>query len=147
MKINMKTAVMIGLVLCLISSPAVAQPADTPWPMFHHDLNHTGLSTHYGPDAPIVKWIFPSGDKIYGSPVIGEDGTVYIGTHGRHSSTTGSKLFAIYPNGTEKWQWNPGHFIDSTPAVAQDGTLYVGCWDKSLYAVHPNGTVKWVGFL
>jgi hypothetical protein len=59
---------MIGLVLCLISSPAAAQPADTPWPMFHHDLNHTGLSTHYGPDAPIVKWIFPSGDKIYGSP-------------------------------------------------------------------------------
>ena len=143
MNINMKNAAMIGLVLCLISSPGVAQPADTPWPMFHHDLNHTGLSTHYGPDTSTVKWIFPTRDKIYGSPVIGDDGTVYIGTHGRHSTTTGSKLFAIYPNGTEKWQWNPGHFIDSTPAVAQDGTLYVGCWDKSLYAVYPNGTVKW----
>ena len=143
MKISMKTAAMIGLVLCFISSPAAAQPADTPWPMFHHDLNHTGLSTHYGPDTPGVKWVFPTSDKIHGSPVIGGDGTVYIGTHGRHSSTTGSKLFAIHPNGTEKWQWNPGHSIDSTPAVALDGTLYVGCWDKSLYAVHPNGTVKW----
>jgi outer membrane protein assembly factor BamB len=143
MKINMKTAAMIGLVLCLISSPAAAQLADSPWSMFHHDLNHTGLSTHYGPDTSTVKWIFPTGDKIHGSPVIGDDGTVYIGTHGRHSTTTGSKLFAIYPNGTEKWQWNPGHSIDSTPAVAQDGTLYVGCWDKSLYAINPDGTVKW----
>ena len=143
MKINMKTAAMIGLVLCLFSSPAAAQPADSPWPMFHHDLNHTGLSTHYGPDTPAVKWIFPTGDKIYGSPVIGDDGTIYIGTRGRHSTTTGSKLFAIYPNGTERWQWGPGHFIDSTPAIAHDGTLYIGCWDKSLYAVHPNGTVKW----
>ena len=140
---TIKIAALIGLAFCVMASPAAAQLADTSWPMFHHDLNHTGLSTHYGPDTPIVKWIFPTGDKIYGSPVIGDDGTVYIGTHGRHSSTTGSKLFAIYPNGTERWQWGPGHFIDSTPAIAPDGTLYVGCWDKNLYAVHPNGTVKW----
>jgi outer membrane protein assembly factor BamB len=140
---NRKTAISALIWFIFTVFPAAAQLADTPWPMFHHDLNHTGLSTHYGPDTPILKWIFPTGDKIYGSPVIGDDGTIYIGTHGRYSTTTGSKLFAIYPNGTERWQWNPGHFIDSTPAVAQDGTLYVGCWDKSLYAVQPNGTVKW----
>jgi outer membrane protein assembly factor BamB len=139
---RMPVAVVI-LTICALTPLSAAELADAPWLMFHHDLNHTGLSTHNGPDTSAVKWVFPTGDKIYGSPVIGEDGTVYIGTRGRHSAITGSKLYAIYPNGTERWQWNPGHFIDSTPVVASDGTLYVGCWDKSLYAVHPNGTVKW----
>jgi outer membrane protein assembly factor BamB len=145
MKKRMKysVALYIFITICFMASPAAAQLADTPWSMFHHDLNHTGLSPHYGPDTPTVKWTLSTGDKIFGSAVIGDDGTVYIGTRGRQSTVTGSKLYAIYPNGTERWHWIPGHFIDSTPAIAHDGTLYVGCWDKSLYAIHPNGTEKW----
>ena len=129
------------LVICVMSVPAAAQLADTPWPMFHHDLNHTGLSTGYGPDTSDVNWTFSTGSRIYGSAAIGEDGTIYVGTR-----NPGSKLYAIYPNGTEKWRWTPPHFIhfiDSTPAVASDGTIYVGSWDRCLYALYPNGTEKW----
>ena len=137
----------VVLIVCVLAVPAAAQLADTPWPMFHHDLNHTGLSTHHGPDTSTVKWIFPTGDRISGSAAIGEDGTIYIGTHDKYS-WTGSRLYAIYPDGTEKWHWTPPshkifNFIDSTPAVASDGTLYVGCGDRSLYALYPNGTLKW----
>jgi hypothetical protein len=50
-----------------MAAPAAAQLADTPWPMFHHDLNHTGLSPYYGPDTSTLKWTFSTGDKIHGS--------------------------------------------------------------------------------
>jgi len=124
--------------ICVMSVPAAAQLADTPWPMFHHDLNRTGLSTGYGPDTSEVNWTFSTGGRICGSAAIGADGTIYTGTR-----NPGPKLYAIYPNGTEKWHWTASHFIDSTPAVASDGTIYVGSWDKCLYALYPNGTKRW----
>jgi len=135
----------IILIICIMSVPAAAQLAGTAWPMFHHDLNRTGLSTVYGPDTPSVNWTYSTGDRIFGSAAIGADGTIYIGTR-KSSSTWGSKLCAINPDGTEKWHWSPYNsvdFIDSTPAVASDGTIYIGSWNRYLYALYPNGTKKW----
>ena len=143
--------VLVVLMICVITIPAAAQLADTPWPMFHHDLNHTGLSPYYGPDTPTVKWTFSTGDNIYGSAAIAEDGTIYVGTRD-YCSLTRSRLYATNPDGTEKWHWSPPRYsgswwlvdyIDSTPAVASDGTIYVGCWSRRLYALYPNGTLKW----
>ena len=134
-----------ALMICFISFPAAAQLAEAAWPMFHHDLNHTGLSTGYGPDTSAVNWTFSTGERIFGSAAIGADDTIYIGTR-KSSSTWGSKLYAIYPNGTEKWHWSPNHavdFIDSTPTIASDGTIYIGSWDRNLYALYPNSTMKW----
>jgi len=133
-----------------MAAPAAAQLADTPWAMFHHDLNHTGLSPYYGPDTSTVKWTFSTGDKIHGSAAIAEDGTVYIGTRD-YCPLTRSRLYAINPDGTEKWHWSPPRYpgswlvdyIDSTPAIASDGTIYIGCWNRRLYALYPNGTLKW----
>jgi len=134
--------IMFFLTICLTASQAAAQLADTSWPMFHHSLNHTGVSPHYGPDTATVKWIFPTTGQIYGSAAIGDDGTIYIGTRG--GSYTNSRLYAINPDGSMKWEYtSPSHYIDSTPAVAQDGTIYVGCWDTKLYAINPDGTNKW----
>ena len=139
------------LVVCAMGSPATAQLADTAWPMFHHDLNHTGLSHYYGPDTAATKWTFLTGGRsIYSSATLGSDGTIYIGTSGWHWYTR-SRLYAINPDGTEKWHWTPPlysglglvDYIDSTPAIASDGTIYVGCWNRRLYALHPNGTQKW----
>ena len=131
---------------------ATAQLASSPWPMFHHDLNHTGLSPYYGPNTATVKWTFSTGGGrgIFSSTAIAPDGTIYIGTSGWHWYTR-SRLYAINPDGTEKWHWSPPlysyhglvDYIDSTPAVASDGTIYVGCWNRRLYALYPNGTEKW----
>ena len=141
------------LIICTIvmAAPATAQLADTPWAMFHHDLNHTGLSPYYGPDTPAVKWTVSTGDKIHGSAAIAEDGTIYIGTRDQ-CSLTRSRLYAINPDGIEKWHWSPPlyscrcmvDYADSSPAVASDGTIYVGCWNHRLYALYPNGTERWV---
>jgi len=144
--------VAICVILWSVTPAATDQLASSPWPMFHHDLNHTGLSPYYGPNTATLKWIFPAGDDraIVSSAVIAEDGTIYIGTSGWHWYTR-SRLYAINPDGTEKWHWSPPlyfyhglvDYIDSTPAVASDGTIYVGCWNRRLYALYPNGTQKW----
>lgn len=122
---NIKIIALVGIMFC-ITPYASAQLADTSWPMFGYGLNHTGLSNHYGPDTPTVKWTFSTGDRIYTPASIGYDDTIYIGTHDK-CSWTDSKLYAVYPNGTEKWHWTPpSHGIfnsfDSTPAVAY-------CWE------------------
>ena len=77
------------------------------------------------------------------TPVIGSDGTIYVGNE---------QLTAIYPgNGSVKWSCDlgPGRTIrGSSPAISADGTIYFGTWigDYSggeIIAVNPDGTERW----
>ena len=115
--------------------------------MWHYDLRHTGRTSIVGPiEAPTVEWRF----NLYGanfpsSPVIGSDGTIYVGSGGGDQQT-GQRFYAINPDGTEKWEINIGAGIRSTPAISDDGTIYFGAEDHYLYAVvdeGDHGTVKW----
>jgi len=110
---------------------------DSAWPMYCHDVRHTGRSP-YGADGNfgVVKWKLWIKQLPCSSPAIDENGTIYIGS-GDY------ELFAIYSNGTEKWQFKTNGIIRSSPAIAEDGTIYVGSGDSHLYAFYPNGTLKW----
>ena len=81
-------------------------------------------------------WDFATGGYVPGSPAIGADGTIYVGSYD-------DKLYAIDANGTEKWAYVTGGDIYSSPAVGADGTIYVGSNDGNMYAIDPNGTLKW----
>ncbi len=110
--------------------------ARTPWPMFRHDLYHTGRSPYAGPETNDVKWEFQTGAQISSSPVIGIDGTIYVGSQDTY-------LYAINPDGTLKWKFKTGAEVDSTPAIDVDGVIYFGSWDQYLYALYPDGKLKW----
>jgi outer membrane protein assembly factor BamB len=76
----------VGIGILGLAGPAAAQLADTAWPMFQHDLKHTGRSTQLGPLYPLgapaagdVKTL-TVGDKIKSQPVLGADGTIYVGS-------------------------------------------------------------------
>ena len=57
--------------------------ANSTWPMFKHDLNHTGLSPYdTSSNNGILKWKFQTGGNVYSSPAIGSDGTIYAGSNG-----------------------------------------------------------------
>ena len=77
----------------------------------------------------ILKWKFKTENKIMSSPVIGKDGTIYVGSHDEH-------LYAIKENGRLKWEFEAGFWVQSSPAIAKDGTIYIGSWDGYLYAIH-----------
>ena len=114
---------------------------DSAWPMFHHDVRHTGRSP-YGPDQAgnwaVVKWKHYLNDYggAYSSPAIDDDGVLYLGQNDNY-------FLSIYPNGTEKWRFDVGYWVQSSPALGADGTIYFGSDTGSLYALNPDGTLKW----
>jgi outer membrane protein assembly factor BamB len=94
------------------------------------------------PNNGTMKWRCKVVGGTETNPSIGSDGTIYVG---------GSRLYAIYPNGTMKWEvsFGPGRSIHkSCPAVCADGIIYVGTniYEMSggeIIAVYPNGTERW----
>jgi len=108
----------------------------SPWPMFMHDLYHSGRTNLVGPDNPKEKYRFSTGESIKASPIIGSDNTIYI-------TSNDGKLYAINPNGTEKWFFRTGSIdIHSSPCIDLDGTIYFGA-GTNFYAVNPDGKLKW----
>lgn len=84
--------------------------AGSPWPTFRHDRRNTGRSTipaHYSGDRP---WAFKTGKGVFSTPVIGADGTIYVGSADHN-------FYAIRPDGTEKWHITTGEIIDSAAAI------------------------------
>ena len=115
-------------------TPTPTIPTAAPWPMFSHDPQHTGRSPYTGPELPSLRWSFQTGDKIYSSPAIGSDGTIYV-------ASDDGNLYALNPDGSLKWSFPTGDDIRSSPAIGSDGAIYVSSDD--LYALNPNGSLKW----
>lgn len=121
----------LGLGLVLIgASVGSSQLADASWPMFGHDLKHTGRSPYPGVQIPTKKWEYLTGFSIVSSPAIGADGTIYVGSRDNRN-----RLYAINPDGTKKWEFLTGDDVGFSPAIGADGTIYVGSLDHKLYAI------------
>jgi outer membrane protein assembly factor BamB len=75
----------------------------------------------------------PSGDQMVSTPIVGANGTVYIGA--KDFAPTGS-VYALNPDTSATlWSYTTGNIIQSTPAIGADGTLYIGSFDNGLYAI------------
>ena len=85
------------------------------------------------------RWQYLTGNIAMGSPAIGQDGNIYIGS-GDHY------LYALYPNGTLRWRFNTGSYIKGSASLADDGTIYVPSFNSYFYALYPNGTLKWKAY-
>nr|WP_319377587.1 PKD domain-containing protein [uncultured Methanoregula sp.] len=133
-----RALLVLGLLLLLVI-PVSAGTVGSPWPKIGHDSRNTGQSPYTGPQAALLKWSYTTGGQIqYSSPVLGPDGTIYIGNY------EDRKVYAINLDGTLKWTYLTGGAIQSSPAVGADGTIYIGnAGDNKLYALDPDGTLKW----
>lgn len=152
----MKKIIFILLFVILTADFTSAQLADSPWPMYHGNPKHTGQSPYDTSHVQgILKWKFDAGYGIECSPIIGPDGTIYIGAFKDY-------FYGLNPDGTVKWRLERiGEEFRSSAAIGSDGTIYFGSTfdheplynimhdDKSefgtpkLYALYPNGSVKW----
>ncbi len=152
-KVRIGVVAALGAVASAILTFAVltashAQLATSVWPMFHHDLKHTGLSTVDTSANPgTLTWKFATAGQVDSSPAVGTDGTIYVGSW--DSITNTGNLYAVSPDGKQKSAFTtPCPITNSSPAVGTDGTIYVGsgggkCEVGVLYAFNPNGTQKW----
>ena len=112
-------SILIALILSSLLSvciPSVCSEGDD-WPMFRHDLSHSGYSTSTAPKTREVKWIYITGDWVESSPAVA-DGKVYIGSYD-------NKVYCLNANtGVQIWNFTTGHNIWSSPAIA-DGRVYI----------------------
>ncbi|MCK5260543.1 MAG: PQQ-binding-like beta-propeller repeat protein [Thermoplasmatales archaeon] len=114
-----------------------AGPMNSSWPMFGHDVRHTGRSPYSTANNEyILKWTYWVDFGIDSSPAIDENNIIYV-------SSKDNYLHALYPNGTEKWRFDCHDWVTSSPAIDEDGVVYVGSWADRLFAINPNGSLKW----
>ena len=82
------------------------------------------------------EWEFPTGDKIWSTPVIDGD-TLFIASFDK-------KVYALsVTDGSKKWEFETEGAIASTPLV-YNNTIYIGSCDRNLYAVNAtDGSLVW----
>lgn len=134
------------ILLCLVAGAGSAGPAraaaiapvapdaSSPWPEMRHDSRNTGsspIAAHYAGDRP---WAFRTGRGVFSTPVIGADGTVYVGSADTY-------FYAITPNGRLRWRIKTGGLIDAAGALSAydprlgSSPLTFGSGDARLYHV------------
>jgi outer membrane protein assembly factor BamB len=106
------------------------------WPMFRHDLQHSGYSTSDAPDTDNLLWSYTTGDSVRSSPAV-VDGRVYIGSWDYNmyclDADTGDFI----------WSYTTGSIVTSSPAIA-DGKIYFGSADDYVYCLDADsGDLVW----
>ena len=116
------------------SCPAFGSPgpANSPWPLFQQNAQHTGKSPFVGPTCNKQIWQTKIKGKILSTPALGDDGALYVSA-------------AKYPvcalstvDGTVFWcdTDNLGKLPDySAPAIGNSDFLYVGTRDNDMWAL------------
>ncbi|MFH1856172.1 MAG: PQQ-binding-like beta-propeller repeat protein [Candidatus Omnitrophota bacterium] len=100
---------------------------ETDWPMFLHDLQHTGCSFCEVPDELKMTWSYKTGGNIESSPAVA-NGKVFVGSWD-------NKFYVLDENtGGLIWSYQTGGAINSSPAVA-NGKVFIGSADNELYAL------------
>jgi outer membrane protein assembly factor BamB len=100
----------------------------TNWPMFHHDVLHTGYSTSTAPTTNQTLWNYTAGGPVESSPAV-VNGVVYVGSDDNNvyalNATTGAKI----------WNYTAGGAVESSPAVA-NGMVFVVSDNGFVYALN-----------
>ncbi|NDH01445.1 MAG: hypothetical protein EBY43_10325, partial [Opitutae bacterium] len=97
------------------------------------------LPTFSATTENLPNWEVFVGDVFYSTPVVDENGRVYvIGYTGGGEN----HLFAYDASGTKAWDSNVSSppfeipsVVDSSLLLSDDGNLYFGCFDKKLYCL------------
>lgn len=83
-----------------------------------------------------VEWRFEARSKIYSTPAVDDDGTIYVGSQDDH-------LYAVAPDGRMRWSYETRGDVDASPVIGDDGTIYFGSDDRHVYAVTRDGALRW----
>ncbi len=125
---------------------ASAQLIDAPWPMFQHDLQHTGRTTAFaGPSGTTAaeRWKVKTTGWPKTAPAVGPDGKIYYAAGFKALCVVGAD--GIAPDCDPK----SGDANTSSPALGQPITgshpyhIYRGARDNKLWSLNPDLTFNW----
>ena len=147
-----RTLPLFILMIVIISSLTVsAKLADSPWPTFNQNNQRTGLSPYNSSHVDgTVKWLHRFDAGTSSSPIIGPDGTIYIGVNNGY-------FYAFNPDGTIKWEtkigtpvakeyggWVDYFSIPMTASIDEDGSIYIASLDNYTFALNSSdGAIRW----
>jgi parallel beta-helix repeat protein len=97
------------------------------WPMFHHDLKHTGYTESPAPNTNNTLWNYTTGNYVVSSPAV-VNGKVYVG------SWDGNVYCLDALAGACIWNYTTGGMVGSSPAVVNE-RLYIGSYDFKVYCL------------
>ena len=82
------------------------------------------------------QWRFPTGDKIWSTPVV-RDGVVYFGSHDK-------SVYAVFlDSGEQKWKAETGGVVAARPLLFRDQVV-IGSFDQNLYSLNTlDGSLRW----
>jgi len=145
-------AAILAIMVCgLVIFPAI-RPADLlaqfpgtsqtggDWLCFRGNPEHTGKTELAGPPEEIeMKWrwrVNYGDDPISASPLLNEDGTIYIATQSEY-------LGVINPGSGPGWIYKVDGPVSATPAVNADGDVFVITTDGYAYYLDASGELRW----
>ncbi len=109
----------------------------SPWPKFRNNALQNGRSTVIPEITSSKPWVYETGKGIFSSPVVDNDGNVYIGSADHY-------FYAIDKNGKIKWKHLTGEIIDSSALLDDKGNVFVGSGDGYVYAFEKKtGKLNW----
>jgi len=102
------------------------------------DVIHFASGRHLYAVSPSgeVRWRFEAREKIYSTPAVDEDGTLYVGSQDDH-------VYAVAVDGRMRWSYRTHDDVDSSPVIGDDGTIYCGSDDRRVYALTRDGELRW----
>jgi outer membrane protein assembly factor BamB len=116
---------------------AVPLAPDSPWPKFRRTAVQDGRGLATATNGAGEPWAFATGKGIFSAPVIGGDGTVYLGSADR-------VFYALGPDGSLEWSFETDEIIDSAALLDDRGLVYFGSGDGHLYALDAaTGDLQW----
>jgi outer membrane protein assembly factor BamB len=117
-KESMITVFLFCFILSVVAVPQTTANTSDDWPMFHHDLGHTGYSTSNGPVTKRTLWTFTTDGAVSASPAV-VDGVVYIGSDDEF-------VYALNAfTGSLEWSYNTNGPVEEAATVLE-GVVYVG---------------------
>jgi outer membrane protein assembly factor BamB len=94
-----------------------------------------GSLTALAKDTGTKQWKVALGDRAYGAPCVGDDGTIYIGSDAKN-------FRAIDPRGNVLWTIETSGEADTAAVLAPSG-LVVFAAGNTVYAARRGGDVAW----
>jgi len=111
------------------------------WPMYQHDLQHTGYSTSKIPNNLASLWNFSDREDAYCSAPVVYDGMVFVNIFGPWIAN--GTLWALNEtNGAPIWSFPMGPMPYNSPTISED-KIFVGGNDGRFYCLNLNGDLVW----